>query len=717
MKAQDSNDDLFNEFLEESEEMVAMVERNSSALGANPEDITPVHEIFRGVHSLKGSSNFFNLGNLKEFTHNFESFLDLIREKTILVTPEITHFILDGADLLKAIFHRLRSSGGDVPLLEEEAEYLKKIEEQIGACSSETRYERLRIELLKFFNKAAEEGSMEEDSPLKEVYEIINHTTPELVEDRRKKSATAGGSRWTRGDLEVTREYSTLQSLFQDAASGASVDNAYKTFMENVDSLVALHKNASDEEAAAILENMKENFGIFFQDEIGLDEMLAADMSESLTEYGKLLSEVRVEEKKAEPAGEKPEAGETKERERSAAKAKTVRIRESLLDDFIDQVGELITTNELFNIIQKKLEGGELEGIAKEMKNTNQAFRELSAVMQKSLYEIRKAPVERALGKLPSIVRGIAKGNGKSVQLVMSGGETELDKSMLDRLEMMLIHCVRNSADHGIETPEERAAAGKPPEGKIMISVAPDEQGSNILLTVADDGKGVDVARVKRKAVEKGMITVEAAALLPEDEALSLLLKPGFSTAEKVTETSGRGVGMDVLWAGVHGMGGQMKMHNSPGKGLRIEISLPLAYTTRIKLGLMLGVGDNVFLVPVENVRESFRAVKEDVTLVEGKGEVVKRWGMLYPVVRLGELFGVPAKKRNIWDSICVLAESKGIMVVLAVDDMLGQRQIVYKQLTVQTREPAAFEGISILDGRHMALILSVEGIIRQFQG
>lgn len=174
---------------------------------------------------------------------------------------------------------------------------------------------------------------------------------------------------------------------------------------------------------------------------------------------------------------------------------------------------------------------------------------------------------------------------------------------------------------------------------------------------------------------------------------------------------------MDVLAASVHEMGGFIKLTNFPGEGLKINISIPLAYTTRVKLGLTLVVGSGIFLIPAENVRESFKADEDDITLVEGRGEAVKRWERIYPVVRLHNLFGVKPIYENIWDSICVLAESRGQTVCLIVDKILGQRQIVYKQLTVQTREPTVFDGVSILDESRMALILSVDGIVKQYHG
>lgn len=711
MSQSETDEGLFNDFLEESEEMVVMVETSSAQMESNPAELEPIHEIFRGVHSLKGMGSFFNLTNLKEFSHDFESFLGLVRDKEIEINHDIIHFILEGADHLKAIFHRMRAVKTDVELTGAEKEYLDRIEEKVSGGSEKGRYERLRIELLKYFNKARDEGAFEDETPAREIHDLISGVVPDLVLDKRKM-VCVNGSKWQRGEMDVTREYADIKMVIEESMAGGKPENAYKVFTTNLDGLIEKHSGADDAEAEKILQDIKENFEIFYQDEIGIDDMLASTISSSFNDYAALLTEIKPEPK-AEKVETAAQAG-AEEEKTSAMKAKTVRVRETLLDEFMDQMGELITINELFNILQRRLETNQTDGLSTDMKNANQAFSELSNLMQKSLYEVRKAPLERALSKLPSIVRGIAKNTGKEIRLSAAGGDTEVDKSLLEKIEMILIHCVRNSSDHGIETTDDRKKAGKPPEGRISIDVSSDK--TTLFMRISDDGRGVDVAAVKRKAVEKGFMSQDAASRLPDADALNILLKPGFSTAEQVTETSGRGVGLDVLQANVSVMGGSFRLTNDPGKGLAIDISLPLAYTTSIKLGLMLDIGGKAFLIPVENVRETFKAARQEVTTVEGKGEVIRRWGMLYPAVRLSQMFGIRPTSVNIWDGVCVLAESKGIRVCLVVDEMLGQRQIVYKQLTVNTRQPTAFDGVSILDGRRMALILSVEGVIKQFQ-
>lgn len=689
--------------------MIIEVETHSVALESDPNDSSHIHSVFRAVHSLKGNSAFFDLTKTQSFCHSFENYLDLLREKKIETTEPTIQFIIEGADHLKNIFVRLRESGLVEMMEEDEIDFLDRLDEKISLHAEEDVIERIRGVLIRFFNKAKTDGSLEDDTPIKDLHDMIEDAAPDLISDRRK-SDPGDGAKWMYGELDVTREYLDLLAYASEAAQDNNLHNAYNRFMSCINSLIAKHLSAGVEDPLDKLEDLKDSFEIFYQEEIGVDDTLITSINDSLDVYAKSLTEVKPEVK---PAAIKA-GGETQGTKGARTQTKTMRINEGLLDEFIDHVGELINVNELFNYLQQRLEVGDLDKLAIDFKNANHAFHELSGRLQKSLYEIRKAPVERAISKLPKIVREVSKSSGKLAKLQTSGGDTEVDKSLMGLIETMLVHCIRNSIDHGIEKPEDRIAAGKNAEGKIMLDVHSDK--NQLIIRISDDGHGVDAEKVLQKAVENNLVSARIGMNLSDSDILNYLLLPGFSTAEKVTETSGRGVGMDVVASSIREMNGDIKLINRPGKGLTIDINLPLAYTTRIKLGLTMRVGASMFLIPAESVRESFRASKEDVSNVENKGEVVQRWDRIYPLVRLCDLLNIVDATKNISDGICILAEFKGTEVALFADEILGQRQIVYKELTVQTKEPSAFEGISILDGRNMALILSVDGIIKQFQ-
>lgn len=550
----DSKEELFQEFLEESEEMITEMEQFSISLESNPEDMEAIHGIFRCAHSIKGNSAFFGLTQVQTFCHQFESFLDLVRDRTIPVDRDLVHFILDGADFLKDITGRLRVEGMGVAIKEDEQAYFEQLQERTGAHSDESKMETLRGELISFFNKMKEDGQLDEgESPVKEVYDLINRYAPDMVREQKKRTDT-GGVRWIYDTLDVTEEYADLLAVVEEAKEGEMVDNAFERIVNAVNGLLSKHLSSEIEEPVEGLQEFKDDFEMFYQDEIGIDEMMVISIEDALNLYAESgLEEVKPEKKPAvETKGEGAKGAPQTE---GAVKTKTVRINESLLDDLIDHVGELITINELFNIIQRKMEQKQFEGLSVDLKNTNQAFGELSTQLQHVLYQIRKAPFERAYSKLPSIVRGIAKNSGKEISLSATGGDTEVDKSLLDKIETMLVHCIRNACDHGIEAPEERLEKGKPAEGKISVSaIAKDNQ---VFLTIEDDGRGADPDRISDKAVEKGLVSRETCGMMSEREILELMLMPGFSTAEQVTETSGRGVGMDVLLSSVKEMGGE----------------------------------------------------------------------------------------------------------------------------------------------------------------
>ncbi|MDH5678207.1 MAG: chemotaxis protein CheA, partial [Nitrospinota bacterium] len=693
---------LFRSFLEEADEMLAEIETTTQRLENEPSNLELVDEIFRVAHSLKGNSSFFNFINVKKFCHTFESFLSLIRERTLEIDDDIVKRILEGVDLMKSIFIRLTDGNAeDVTLLPNEETYLQAIGDMLESTTQLGQMGPLQEELTTFFDKARREDGMEEDSPIKEVYDIINRHAPVLV-GKTSGARAAPGSRWLSGKLDIAREYGELKNTLKEAREGTQTQGG--AFFSALEKLIAKHWEAAQGDMARELENVRSEFETFYQDEIGMDEIIVQDLESMLAEYQKKLTEIKVE-----TSWPKAPGGERLER-----KISHVRVDESVLDIFLENVGELITLSELFNYLQRRVEERNYEGLLENFRHTNNSFRDLSQKLQESLYEIRKAPVEGALARLPRILRNVCRETGKEVRLSTSGGATEVDKSMLEKLETMLVHMVINSADHGIETPEERKAVGKQVEGKIDIKISSD--GLNLNVEVSDDGRGVALDQVRQTAVQRKVVLEDVAARLSDKETLGLILRPGFSTRHQVTERSGRGVGLDVVTARVREMGGSLSLANMPGEGFKVTLSTPLAYVARIKLGLSMKVGSNVFLVPAEHVRESFRAAPEEVTFVEDRGEVVRRMGQLYPVVRLHKLFKRKARHENVADAILVLVESGGQSVCLMVDEMLGQRQIVYKRLTVHTTEPSAFEGVSILDGTRMALILSVDGVIRQFQ-
>ncbi|MDH4184131.1 MAG: Hpt domain-containing protein, partial [Nitrospinota bacterium] len=391
---------LLKGFLDEADEMLAEMEIATRRMEEEPSNLDLVHEIFRVVHSLKGNSSFFNFINVKKFCHKFESFLSLIRERSLDIDEDIVHQIMDGADLLKLIFNRLADGkGDDVTLSPNEESYLAGIERLIGAGLDEDAMGPLRGELTAFFEKARRDYGMEEDSPVKEIFDLITRYAPALL-GKGKGAKTAPTSRWLSGKLDITREYGELKNLMDEALAGNLREGG--GFFAALEKLIVKHWEAAQGDRARELEGVRMEFETFYQDEIGMDEVLTHGLSSLLEAYEKKLTQIKPEE----AAG----GGGRQGLER---KQSFVRVDESLLDVFLENMGELITLGELFNFLQRKLEERDYKGLTESFKHTNHSFRDLSQKMQESLYEIRKSPVEGALGKLPRIVRNICRETGK----------------------------------------------------------------------------------------------------------------------------------------------------------------------------------------------------------------------------------------------------------------------------------------------------------------
>jgi two-component system chemotaxis sensor kinase CheA len=327
--------------------------------------------------------------------------------------------------------------------------------------------------------------------------------------------------------------------------------------------------------------------------------------------------------------------------------------------------------------------------------------------IQERVMSIRMMPIGTAFQRFPRLVRDLAGKSGKQIQLVMTGEETELDKTLIEAISDPLTHLVRNSADHGLEPPEERLSQGKPARGTIRLHAYHD--GGSICIAVEDDGRGLNREKIIRKAVEKGII---ADGTNMSDEAVyQLIFRPGFSTAEKITDVSGRGVGMDVVKRNIEGLGGSVSIHSTFGKGSRLTLKLPL--TLAIIDGMTVRVGQDNYIIPLITVTESIRPKPNELQRIVGKGEVVNLRGEWVPMVKLYEVFGVTPDFTDPSQALLVIVEAEGRRVAVLVDELTGQQQVVIKSLEQNYRKVEAISGATILGDGQVALILDVPGLAK----
>ncbi len=416
----------------------------------------------------------------------------------------------------------------------------------------------------------------------------------------------------------------------------------------------------------------------------------------ALQEQGKRLGEILVEKGMTTP--EKVAGALKVQSVAGKPSSETVKVDTQKLDNLVNLVGELVIANALIG----EALGNNGNGANKNLSHLSKIVKDI----QDQVMCMRMVPLKSTFQKMARLVRDVSAKVGKKVRLEISGEDTELDKTVIDEIGDPLVHIIRNSIDHGIEPQEERIAKGKPADGLVRLNAF--HRAGNIVIEIEDDGKGLCKERILKKAVEKGL--VEENATLSDQQIYNLIFAAGFSTAEKVTDVSGRGVGMDVVKKNVERLRGKVELSTVEGKGTNISIKLPL--TMAIIDGMIVQVGPEKYIVPMLSIEESIRPKKEDISTVQQRGELINVRGNLLPMVRLHNLYNVQPKKTNPWEALILVVEGEGQRCGILVDDLLGQQQIVIKSLGEQFRNIRGISGSAILGDGRIGLILDVGGIM-----
>nr|PZN68803.1 MAG: hypothetical protein DIU62_03830 [Pseudomonadota bacterium] len=381
----------------------------------------------------------------------------------------------------------------------------------------------------------------------------------------------------------------------------------------------------------------------------------------------------------------------------------SIRVAIEKIDELLNVVGEVVITQSMLAQLAKDFEGANADRLRAGLAQLESNVREL----QESVMRVRMLPVGSVFSRFPRLVRDLSSRLGKQIRLQLSGEQTELDKTVLEKIGDPLVHLVRNSVDHGIETPAERIAAGKQPEGLIHLDAF--HKGGTINIVIRDDGRGLDREKLLAKARARGLIDPDA--VLSDAEVYELIFLPGFSTAEQTTDLSGRGVGMDVVRRNIKELGGNVELTSVRGRGTTITITLPL--TLAIVDGQSVRVGSETYIVPLVAIIESLQLKEGTARMVHGHGEVFPFRGDYLPVIRLHEVFGIEPKSRNLSDGLIMVVEGEGGRAGLFIDELLGQQQVVIKSMETHYARIQGVGGATILGEGSVALILDVPGLLR----
>ena len=678
-------------FFEEATELADGMEATLLSMDLADVEVEDLHTLFRAAHSIKGNAATFGFPEVAAFTHKLESTLEPVRQGSRPMTPDLRELLLQGVDLIRSHLHHARR-GEALPLKEQQSQtvLIAKLQEDGGAPLStlaapvtaakaeapkgargfSIRFEAPRdafrrgVNLERLFRDLGRLGTLQTWPDLKRIppLEQLDPEDCHLAWDIR---------------LETTHPQADVDEVFEFVAEG---DN--------------LRIQPLTPEGAV------PNLGEILQAEAGVSP---ADIREALSQQ-KRLGELLVDMGKVQPEVV-TKALDQQQKKKNLAEASTVRVATEKIDRLVNLVGELVITQAMLAQASQQsntMQGEEMMSAA--LLQLDRQTREL----QERVMGIRIVPVEMVFSRFPRMVHELGKQLGKDVELLMEGQATELDKTFIEMLVDPLTHLVRNAVDHGMETKEERRMTGKPAMGSISLVAS--SRGGHIHIEVKDDGKGLNRDRILRKALDRGLI---APGSRPSDEELNLLIfEPGFSTVEQVSDLSGRGVGMDVVRQNVRALGGRIEVESETGKGTLIRLVLPL--TLAILDGLTVRVGDETYVFPLASVLESFQRQTADVQTVKGDREVISLRGEFIPVVRLQNLLAVGSNPDASERTLLVLVESEGRRAAMAVDELLGQQQVVIKSLETHYKRVEGISGATILGDGRVALILDVPGLMRQ---
>ncbi|WP_100968526.1 chemotaxis histidine kinase/response regulator CheAY2 [Helicobacter pylori] len=651
----DDLQEIMEDFLIEAFEMNEQLDQDLVELEHNPEDLDLLNRIFRVAHTIKGSSSFLNLNILTHLTHNMEDVLNRARKGEIKITPDIMDVVLRSIDLMKTLLVTIRDTGSDTNNGKENE--IEEAVKQLQAITSQNL-------------EGAKETSGTKEAPQKEAKK-------EAKEENKENKAKA-----------PTAENSASDNPLADEPDLDYTNMSAEEVEAEIERLLNKRQEADKERRAQKKQEAKPKQEVTPTKETLKTETLKTETPKAPKTETKAKAKADTEENKAPSIGVE----------------QTVRVDVRRLDHLMNLIGELVLgKNRLIRIYSDVEERYDGEKFLEEL---NQVVSSISAVttdLQLAVMKTRMQPVGKVFNKFPRMVRDLSRELGKSIELIIEGEETELDKSIVEEIGDPLIHIIRNSCDHGIEPLEERRRLNKPETGKVQLSAY--NEGNHIVIKISDDGKGLDPVMLKEKAIEKGVISERDAEGMSDREAFNLIFKPGFSTAKVVSNVSGRGVGMDVVKTNIEKLNGIIEIDSEVGVGTTQKLKIPL--TLAIIQALLVGVQEEYYAIPLSSVLETVRISQDEIYTVDGKS-VLRLRDEVLSLVRLSDIFKVDAileSNSDVYVVIIGLADQK---IGVIVDYLIGQEEVVIKSLGYYLKNTRGIAGATVRGDGKITLIVDV---------
>jgi two-component system chemotaxis sensor kinase CheA len=684
-------DELLQVFLEESRELLQQLEIDLLDMEKDPGEKEIINRIFRAAHTIKGSAGLVGLTEINTLAHHMEDVLDQVRSTGEPMSRECFDAVFRSMDMLNKMID-ITADSEEIP--KGMGDELK--EQLTGFVGAKKQGKKKKPAVV---NLAVSE---------KTIYKIVMKFKPDIMEAGNDPIRFLGELKEKGKILESNVNFSKLPEIEEMdpytiylswqivLETECGFDDLHFVFIfvmdDNEITITDITKthDSDDDTAKQLMGEILVSKGI-------IDE---SELEDSLKKHKKI-GEILVEDAKVSP---KQIEGvlEKQQKAREKEQNNTIRVDTKRLEKVLNFVSELVISQSRVKEMVSQLNKGEMEVFT--------AFKEVDRIIRQLQEEVMKTsmiPIGSTFTRFQRMVRDTATEKGKDIKLVITGQETELDKREIEQIADPLKHMIRNSIDHGIEMPDEREAAGKARHGTIILNAY--HQEGNIIIEVSDDGKGLDPEKIRRKAVEKGLI--DEHSKLSEQEMYNLIMQPGFSTADIITDISGRGVGLDVVATNIQSLRGSVDIESTPGKGTKFFIKLPL--TLAIIDGMMVTIGNERFIIPLTSIVEFIKAEPGDIKTVEGAGRAVHVRKEYIPLAFLYQLLGMPAFKKEPTEGLLVIIKDVRKKIALLVDDILGQEQVVIKSMRENYKQVDSVAGATVMGDGRVAAILDVPTLIK----
>jgi len=674
-------------FFEESYEGLDVMESALLNIDISAIDDETINEIFRAAHSIKGGSGTFGFVDIAGFTHVVETLLDLIRSDQFEMKADHVDLFLRSVDCIRTMINQLESGAScDMEVADElkiafnlllDGEASPDTDSNSGSIEGDNQSDASDSEGWQIYFKPELDILRTGNDPVRmfrELAELGELTVSAVIDEIPSIS-----------DIDPEACYMAWNLTLWGSATEAQVNEVFEWVVDDSEltitplSLTGGEAEQEQEQEQVVVTDEKEK----------LSEPVLENVQEQINEP----VDATLKQAVKKPASKK----DTK------TESASIRVGTDKIDDLINMVGELVITQSMLSELGKDFSIESMPKLMEGLEQLSMHTREL----QENVMRIRMLPISFAFSRFPRLVHDMSKNLNKKVELILLGEQTELDKTVMERIGDPLVHLVRNSLDHGLELPENRVASGKDEMGKITLNAF--HQGGNIIIQIIDDGAGLNKEKILSKAIENGLVS--ASDNLTNDQINDLIFLPGFSTAEAVTDISGRGVGMDVVRRNIQDLNGSVEVESKEGEGSVFTIRLPL--TLAILDGQLINVGDQVYIFPLVSIVESIQSHDQMIHRVSGGCDVLRLRNEYIPIIKLWEVFNIKSDHETVEDGLLVIVEGDNIKVAVLVDDLLAQQQVVIKSIRENYRPVHGVSGATILGNGTVSLILDISGLIK----